>query len=64
MVQIQLLFVNVSICIQYRPIKLEDNTDPEIQQINLGNAVSMLKTLGNNDLIDFHFLDPPHMRGH
>lgn len=32
---------------------------PEIQRINLGNAVLMLKTLGINDLINFDFLDPP-----
>ncbi|KAL1459627.1 hypothetical protein WDU94_011591 [Cyamophila willieti] len=39
--------------------ELEDNTVPEIQRINLGNAVLMLKALGINDLIHFDFLDPP-----
>lgn len=32
---------------------------PEIQRINLGNAVLMLKALGINDLVHFDFLDPP-----
>lgn len=39
--------------------ELEDNTVPEIQRINLGNAVLMMKALGINDLIHFDFLDPP-----
>ncbi|XP_053677739.1 pre-mRNA-splicing factor ATP-dependent RNA helicase DHX16 [Anopheles nili] len=39
--------------------ELEDNTVPEIQRINLGNAVLMLKALGINDLLHFDFLDPP-----
>ncbi|XP_052899271.1 pre-mRNA-splicing factor ATP-dependent RNA helicase DHX16 [Anopheles moucheti] len=39
--------------------ELEDNTVPEIQRINLGNAVLMLKTLGIHDLLHFDFLDPP-----
>uniref|UniRef100_A0A182Q239 RNA helicase n=1 Tax=Anopheles farauti TaxID=69004 RepID=A0A182Q239_9DIPT len=39
--------------------ELEDNTIPEIQRINLGNAVLMLKALGINDLLKFDFLDPP-----
>lgn len=39
--------------------ELEDNTVPEIQRINLGNAVLTLKALGINDLIHFDFLDPP-----
>ncbi|XP_052124622.1 pre-mRNA-splicing factor ATP-dependent RNA helicase DHX16 [Frankliniella occidentalis] len=39
--------------------ELEDNTVPEIQRINLGNAVLMLKALGINDLVHFDFLDPP-----
>jgi pre-mRNA-splicing factor ATP-dependent RNA helicase DHX16 len=39
--------------------ELEDNTIPEIQRINLGNAVLMLKALGINDLVHFDFLDPP-----
>ncbi|XP_037958646.1 probable pre-mRNA-splicing factor ATP-dependent RNA helicase mog-4 [Teleopsis dalmanni] len=39
--------------------ELEDSTIPEIQRINLGNAVLMLKALGINDLLHFDFLDPP-----
>ncbi|XP_045471594.1 pre-mRNA-splicing factor ATP-dependent RNA helicase DHX16-like [Harmonia axyridis] len=39
--------------------ELEDNTIPEIQRINLGNAVLMLKALGINDLVHFDYLDPP-----
>ncbi|GBP12389.1 Pre-mRNA-splicing factor ATP-dependent RNA helicase DHX16 [Eumeta japonica] len=39
--------------------ELEDNSVPEIQRINLGNAVLILKALGINDLIHFDFLDPP-----
>lgn len=39
--------------------ELEDNTVPEIQRINLGNAVLMLKAIGINDLLHFDFLDPP-----
>jgi pre-mRNA-splicing factor ATP-dependent RNA helicase DHX16 len=39
--------------------ELEDNTVPEIQRINLGNAVLLLKALGINDLVHFDFLDPP-----
>ncbi|XP_066260507.1 probable pre-mRNA-splicing factor ATP-dependent RNA helicase mog-4 [Euwallacea similis] len=39
--------------------ELEDNTIPEIQRINLGNAVLMMKALGINDLVHFDFLDPP-----
>ncbi|XP_034937491.1 probable pre-mRNA-splicing factor ATP-dependent RNA helicase mog-4 [Chelonus insularis] len=39
--------------------ELEDNTVPEIQRINLGNAVLTLKALNINDLVHFDFLDPP-----
>jgi hypothetical protein len=39
--------------------ELEDNTIPEIQRINLGNAVLTLKALGIDDLVHFDFLDPP-----
>ncbi|KAK9888360.1 hypothetical protein WA026_000614 [Henosepilachna vigintioctopunctata] len=39
--------------------ELEENTIPEIQRINLGNAVLMLKALGINDVVRFDFLDPP-----
>ncbi|XP_015907708.1 pre-mRNA-splicing factor ATP-dependent RNA helicase DHX16 [Parasteatoda tepidariorum] len=39
--------------------ELEDNTIPEIQRVNLGNAVLLLKSLGINDIMHFDFLDPP-----
>ncbi|GAB6023367.1 Putative pre-mRNA-splicing factor ATP-dependent RNA helicase dhx16 [Chamberlinius hualienensis] len=39
--------------------ELEENTIPEIQRVNLGNCVLLLKSLGINDLIHFDFLDPP-----
>lgn len=39
--------------------ELENNTIPEIQRVNLGNVVLLLKSLGINDLIHFDFLDPP-----
>lgn len=39
--------------------ELEENTVPEIQRVNLGNVVLLLKSLGINDLIHFDFLDPP-----
>jgi len=39
--------------------ELEENPVPEIQRVNLGNVVLMLKSLGINDLIHFDFLDPP-----
>ncbi|EFN74342.1 Putative pre-mRNA-splicing factor ATP-dependent RNA helicase DHX16 [Camponotus floridanus] len=39
--------------------ELEDSTVPEIQRINLGNAVLTLKALGIDDLMHFDFLDPP-----
>lgn len=39
--------------------ELEDNTVPEVQRINLGNAVLMLKAPGIHDLLHFEFLDPP-----
>lgn len=39
--------------------ELEDNSVPEIQRVNLGNVVLLLKSLGINDLIHFDFLDPP-----
>ncbi|KAM7304015.1 pre-mRNA-splicing factor ATP-dependent RNA helicase DHX16 [Ixodes scapularis] len=39
--------------------ELEDNSIPEIQRVNLGNVVLMLKSLGINDLLHFDFLDPP-----
>lgn len=39
--------------------ELEDNTTPEIQRVNLGNVVLILKALGINNIIQFDFLDPP-----
>ena len=39
--------------------ELEENPVPEIQRVNLGNVVLLLKSLGINDLIHFDFLDPP-----
>lgn len=39
--------------------ELEENTVPEIQRVNLGNVVLMLKSLGIHDLLNFDFLDPP-----
>ena len=39
--------------------ELEANPVPEIQRVNLGNVVLLLKSLGINDLIHFDFLDPP-----
>jgi pre-mRNA-splicing factor ATP-dependent RNA helicase DHX16 len=39
--------------------ELEDTQRPEIQRVNLGNVVLLLKSLGINDLIHFDFLDPP-----
>ena len=34
-------------------------TVPEIQRTNLANVVLLLKSLGVEDLLDFHFMDPP-----
>jgi pre-mRNA-splicing factor ATP-dependent RNA helicase DHX16 len=39
--------------------ELEANSVPEIQRVNLGNVVLLLKSLGINDLIHFDFMDPP-----
>lgn len=35
------------------------NTVPEIQRTNLANTVLLLKSLGVQDLLSFHFMDPP-----
>lgn len=32
---------------------------PEIQRTNLANVVLLLKSLGVDNLRDFHFMDPP-----
>ena len=37
-------------------------TVPEIQRTNLANTVLLLKALGINDLIHFHFMDPPPLQ--
>ena len=34
-------------------------TIPEIQRTNLANVVLLLKSLGVQDLLMFHFMDPP-----
>jgi len=34
-------------------------TVPEIQRTNLSNVVLLLKSLGVDNLMDFHFMDPP-----
>ena len=34
-------------------------TVPEIQRTNLSNVVLLLKSLGVQDLLQFHFMDPP-----
>ncbi|XP_037082662.1 LOW QUALITY PROTEIN: pre-mRNA-splicing factor ATP-dependent RNA helicase DHX16-like [Pollicipes pollicipes] len=39
--------------------ELEDNAIPEIQRVNLGNVVLLLKSLGIDDLLSFDFLDRP-----
>lgn len=43
---------------QYRNEMLS-NTVPEIQRTNLANVVLLLKSLGVQDLLEFHFMDPP-----
>ncbi len=35
------------------------NTVPEIQRTNLANVVLLLKSLNVQDLLSFHFMDPP-----
>jgi pre-mRNA-splicing factor ATP-dependent RNA helicase DHX38/PRP16 len=35
------------------------STVPEIQRTNLANVVLLLKSLGVEDLLQFHFMDPP-----
>ena len=34
-------------------------TVPEIQRTNLANVVLLLKSIGVQDLLQFHFMDPP-----
>ncbi|XP_055354358.1 pre-mRNA-splicing factor ATP-dependent RNA helicase PRP16-like [Paramacrobiotus metropolitanus] len=35
------------------------STVPEVQRTNLANVCLLLKSLGVQDLLDFHFMDPP-----
>src|SRR5699024_3262993 len=39
--------------------ELLSNTVPEIQRTNLANVVLLLKSHGVQDLLQFHFMDPP-----
>lgn len=39
--------------------ELLSTTVPEIQRTNLANVVLLLKSLGVQDLLQFHFMDPP-----
>lgn len=39
--------------------ELLTTTVPEIQRTNLANVVLLLKSLGVQDLLQFHFMDPP-----
>jgi len=43
---------------QYKE-ELLTTTVPEIQRTNLSNVVLLLKSLGVQDLLQFHFMDPP-----
>ena len=43
---------------QYREELLESSV-PEIQRTNLANVVLLLKSLGVENLLQFHFMDPP-----
>ncbi|KAF2902759.1 hypothetical protein ILUMI_03424 [Ignelater luminosus] len=43
---------------QYKDELLVTNV-PEIQRTNLANTVLLLKSLGVEDLLQFHFMDPP-----
>ena len=38
-------------------------TVPEIQRTNLANVVLLLKSLGVENLLHFHFMDPPPQVG-
>jgi pre-mRNA-splicing factor ATP-dependent RNA helicase DHX38/PRP16 len=42
----------------FRDEMLKTNV-PEIQRTNLANVVLLLKSLGVQDLLQFHFMDPP-----
>lgn len=39
--------------------EFEENTQPEIQRLNLANVVLLLKTMKINDVINFEYLDSP-----
>ena len=47
---------------QYRNEMLV-GTVPEIQRTNLANVVLTLKSLNVDDLLEFHFMDPPPQVG-
>ena len=47
----------------FREEMLKSNV-PEIQRTNLANVVLLLKSLGIQDLLQFHFMDPPPQVGH
>ena len=57
-------FVSFSQCFRlyternFRDEMLKTNV-PEIQRTNLANVVLLLKSLGIQDLLQFHFMDPP-----
>lgn len=44
--------------------ELLSNTVPEIQRTNLANVVLLLKSLGVQDLLQFHFMDAPPQVGY
>lgn len=39
--------------------EMEETASPEIQRMNLSNAILMLKSIGINDLVNFDFMDAP-----
>lgn len=43
--------------------KLPKETIPEIKRIDLSQAVLTLKARGQNDVINFHYMDPPSKEG-
>lgn len=40
-------------------MEFEENTQPEIQRLNLANVVLLLKTMKINDVINFEYVDKP-----
>ena len=49
----------ISIILFYCREDLLATTVPEIQRTNLANVVLLLKSLGVENLLQFHFMDPP-----